>query len=299
MTFDFRLKVFQTVARRLNFTRAAEELYITQPAVTRHIHEMEAHFKKQLFERKGTGIKLTNAGKTLLSYTDQLFDIYRKMEMDMAAGSQLLVGTLQLGASTTAANYVLPKYLAKFREKFESIHIELTTGNTEAIEKGLIENNIELGIVEGRSNRKELKYTRFLKDEIVLCTRTQNPGLRKNTISLKELIQLPLLMREQGSGTLDVIYEALKKAGIKPKQLNIGMRFESTESIKSYLLHSNDYAFLSINAILPEIQNNALILIEIKFLSIERYFYIAEQQGNQSPLIQLFIKFLINDNLKL
>jgi LysR family transcriptional regulator, transcriptional activator of the cysJI operon len=241
--FDFRLKVFYTVARRLNFTRAAEELFITQPAVTKHIHEIEAYYKTQLFERNGTRIKLTPAGAALLEHTEQLFTIYRNIEFDLAAMNEHVQGTIRLGASTTVAQYVLPKYLASFKQKFPDINMALTASNTEHIENALIANKIDFGIIEGQSKRPQLKYTSFLKDEMVLCTRTGNPAIKKQTISLSALKELPLLMREQGSGSQEVIAAALKKAGIRLSQLNIEMVLESTESIKTYLGSSDKFCF--------------------------------------------------------
>ncbi len=125
--FDFRLKVFYTVARRLNFTKAAEELFITQPAVTKHIHEIETYYKTQLFHRNGTKIKLTPAGTALLEHAEQLFNIYRNIEFELAAINENVKGSIRIGASTTVAQYVLPKYLASFKQKFPDIKIELTT----------------------------------------------------------------------------------------------------------------------------------------------------------------------------
>ena len=195
--FDFRLKVFHTVAKRLNFTKAAEELFITQPAVSKHIHEVESFYKCKLFERNGTKIKLTVAGATLLNYTESIFSIYREIEFDLAALNESVKGAIKLGASTTVAQYVLPKYLALFRQKFPDIHTELTDGNTEHIENLLTENNIDLGIVEGQSKRQHIKYIPFIKDEIVLCTSTAN-----KTIKLKSSInfhgKLFHLLRCQG-----------------------------------------------------------------------------------------------------
>jgi DNA-binding transcriptional LysR family regulator len=104
--FDFRLKVFYTVARRKSFTKAAEELYITQPAVTRHIHELEHHFKLKLFERNGNQIQLTPEGKTLLRHTEAVFAIYRNIEFEMSELAEKHRGKLRVGASTTVAQYV-------------------------------------------------------------------------------------------------------------------------------------------------------------------------------------------------
>jgi len=297
--FDFRLKVFYTVAQRLNFTRAAEELFITQPAVTKHIHEIETYYKTQLFQRNGTRIKLTPAGAALLEHAERLFEIYRNIEFELAAINQNAKGTMRIGASTTVAQYVLPKYLASFKQKFPDIKIALTANNTEHIENALIASKIDFGIIEGQSKRPQLKYTTFLKDEIVLCTRTGNPFLKKQTISLTMLKDLPLLMREQGSGSQEVIAAALKKAGVIISKLKVEMVLESTESIKSYLSHSDCFAFLSIHSIVKELKSNELTIIDIKDLGIERAFYFVNQQGDKLPLPELFMKFISADNFKL
>lgn len=297
--FDFRLKVFYTVAKRLNFTRAAEELFITQPAVTKHIHEIETFYKCKLFDRNGTKIKLTVAGLTLLNHTEKLFSIYRDIEFELAAINENVKGTIKLGASTTVAQYVLPKYLALFKQKFPDIHIELTDGNTEHIENLLADNKIDLGIVEGQSKRQHIKYTPFIKDEIVLCTSNTNKSIKKSVITLNELQKLPIVVREQGSGSLEVIISALKKQNVKLSQLNNEMVLESSESIKSYLFHSNTFAFLSIHSIFKELKSNEMQIVDVKGLSIERYFYFITQQGDNHHLSELFLRFMSSDNLKL
>ncbi len=297
--FDFRLKVFHTVAKRLNFTRAAEELFITQPAVTKHIHEIETFCQCKLFERNGTKIKLTAAGFTLLSHTEKLFNIYRDIEFDLAALNENINGSLKLGASTTVAQYVLPQYLALFKQKFPDIHIELTDGNTEHIENLLAENKIDFGIVEGQSKRQHIKYTTFLKDEIVLCTSSTNKSIKKTLITINDLQKLTLVVREQGSGSLEVLIAAWKKVNVKFSQLTVEMVLESSESIKSYLLHSNAFAFLSIHSIFKELRSNEMKIIDIKGLNVERYFYFITQQGDTHHLKELFLKFMSNNNFKL
>ena len=297
--FDFRLKVFHTVAKRLNFTKAAEELFITQPAVTKHIHEVETFYKCKLFERNGTKIKLTTAGLILLNHTEKIFNIYGDVEFDLAAINENIKGTIKLGASTTVAQYVLPKYLALFKQKFPDITIELTDGNTEYIENLLAENKIDLGIVEGQSKRQHIKYVPFTKDEIVLCTSNTNKTIKKSIITLNDLQKLPLIIREQGSGSLEVIVSALKKVNLKLSQLTIEMVLKSSESIKSYLLHSNAFAFLSIHSILKELKSNEMKIVDISRLNIERHFYFITQQGDTHHFKELFLKFMSNDNFKL
>jgi len=296
--FDFRLQVFHTVAKRLNFTKAAGELYITQPAVTKHIHEIENHFKVKLFERNGTKIKLTPAGEILLQHTDQLFTIYRNLEFEMNNLAQRHSGKLRIGASTTVAQYVLPPVLAAFHKKFKDIKITLTINNTEQIEQALQNKNIDLGIIEGQSKNTLFKYTEFIKDELVLVASTNHPLAKKQTIKPEELLKIPLLLREPGSGTLEVIAHALKPLGIKIAQLQNEMQLGSTESIKLYLLNSDCMAFLSIHSILKELQNKECCIIDVKGLTIERHFYFIQQHGQAEALPDLFMKFARHHNFR-
>ncbi|MER3465497.1 MAG: LysR family transcriptional regulator [Chitinophagaceae bacterium] len=296
--FDFRLQVFHTVAKRLNFTKAAEELFITQPAVTKHIHEIENNFKVKLFDRNGTKIKLTPAGDTLLQYTEELFTVYRNLEFEMNSFTQTHSGKLKIGASTTVAQYVLPPVLAAFHKKFKDIKVTLTINNTEQIEQALQNKEIDLGIIEGQSKKSVIKYTEFVKDEIVLVSNISNPLAKKQTIAPEELKKIPLLLREPGSGTLEVIAHALKPSGIKIAQLQNEMQLGSTESMKLYLLHSNCMAFMSIHSILKELQNKECCIIDVKGLSIERYFNFIQLQGQPAALPELFMKFARHHNFK-
>jgi DNA-binding transcriptional LysR family regulator len=295
--FDFRLKVFYTVARRLNFTKAAKELYISQPAVTRHIHELEGSFKLQLFERNGNKIILTPAGEVLLSYSDRIFDLYRDMEFEMNILAEEHSGILRIGASSTIAQYVISPILADFHQKFKDVKVHLSTGNTERIEQALLNKDIELGIVEGRSKNPQLSYNEFINDELVLVANAQDDFIKKETFKVEDLKKYPFLVRESGSGTLEVIEHALNAHQIKMDELNIEMQLGSIESIKSYLLHSPCLAFVSIHAILKELKHNELRIIDVKNLSIERPFYFIEPQGQVNALSKLFIKFATSHNI--
>ena len=300
MIMDFRLKVFYTVALRLNFTKAATELYITQPAVSKHIQELEETYKTKLFERNGSKIALTPAGKILLKYTKSIFDIYREIDFEMSSFNKERQGLLRLGASTTISQYIISPVLASFHQKQKDIKVNLLNGNTEQIENALINKEIEIGIVEGQSKNQSIKYIPFLKDELVLVCNHTNPLAKKNEISLNDLKSMKFITRERGSGTLEVIEFALKKAGLKFSDLQIEMQLGSTESIKSYLLNSDCFAFMSIHAVSKELKNKELVILDLEKLSIERYFYIITLQGKSDSLSELFIQNLASHyNLKL
>lgn len=296
--FDFRLRVFNTVAKRLNFTKAAEELYITQPAVTKHIREIENHFKIKLFERNGTKIKLTHAGETFLRYTDELFTLYSTIEFEMNAFTRKQSGKLRIGASTTVAQYVLPPVLAAFHKKYIDIKVSLQTSNTEQIEQDLQSSKIDIGIIEGYSKNKLFKYTEFVKDELVLVANSNHPLAKKGIIKPEELLAIPLLLREPGSGTLEVLAHALKPLGIKISQLQKEMQLGSSESMKLYLLNSNTMAFLSIYSILKELETKQCVIIDVKGLDIKRSFYFIQPHGDEEALPDVFMKFAKRYNFK-
>jgi DNA-binding transcriptional LysR family regulator len=297
---DFRLKVFYTVALRLNFTKAATELYISQPAVSKHIQELEETYKIKLFERNGAKIALTPAGEILLKHTKDIFEIYREIDFDMSSFISERQGSLRLGASTTISQYIISPVLARFHQKQKDIKVNLLNANTEQIETALINKEIEIGIVEGQSKNQAIKYIPFLKDELVLVCNTHNPLVKQKEISLEDLKRMKFITRERGSGTLEVIEFALKQVDFKLTDLQIEMQLGSTESIKSYLLNSNCLAFMSIHAVNKELKNNELMVLDVEGLTVERYFYIITLQGKSDPLSELFIQSISSYyNLKL
>lgn len=294
--FDFRLKVFLTVARRLNFTRAAEELFISQPAVTNNIKELENRFNLILFDRSGSKIILSPAGKILLKHTEDIQEIYRQIEFDLNQFNEVLRGVLHIGSSTSITYYVLPPLLARFHAIHQEVKVELLSGNSEQIEQALLDKRIEIGIIEGQPKRREIRYKTFLKDEIVLVCSKNSPLSAKEKINAEDLKKIPLLLREPGSGTLEVIAEALKQQGISLADLKLEMQLGSTEAIKSYLQHSDCMGFVSLHTISKELQDDKLKIIEIKNLPINRSFYFITPQGPVGGLAEVLIQFLIRIN---
>lgn len=288
---DFRLKVFYTVAKELSFTKAAQALFISQPAVTKHIHELERQVGIALFERIGNKIQLTVAGKILYHHAIEIFQQYRSLTFDIQQLKEEHAGELNLGASSTIAHYVLPRYMAKFYTGHPNVQLTLLNGNTSQVENALINKDIQLGVVEGNLKNPSIKYSPFMQDEIILVA---NPkfatGLGKCTV--KKLTGIPLLLREQGSGTLQVITEALMQYKIKRSELKVPIQLGSTESIKSYLYQAPVAAFLSKQTLQTELDFGLLKQIELPNFKIERKFYFIQLQGHQDKLAQTFIKFM-------
>ena len=169
---DFRLKVFYSVAKNLSFTKASQELFVSQPAITKHIRELESLYQTRLFNRLGNTISLTESGNVLLEHCERILAEYRKLEYDMHLLHNEYNGQLRLGASTTIAQYVLPPILAAFTEKYPKVSVSLIDTNSRNVEQALQEHNIDLGMVEGVFRLPNLKYEPFLHDELVpvVCT---------------------------------------------------------------------------------------------------------------------------------
>ena len=294
--FNFRLQVFYTVAKRLNFTKAAEELFISQPAVTKHIKELEDQFNLALFNRKGNRIVLSPAGEILLKHTERLQEIYRQIEFDLNQFNETQKGTLHVGSSTSITQYILPPLLAQFHSTHQDVKVQLLNGNSEQIEQALMNKDIELGIIESKSKRREINYTPFLKDEIVLVCSSKNQLIKNDEINPEDLKNIQLLLREPGSGTLEVIADTLKQKGIRLSDLQVEMQLGSTEAIKSYLQHSDCMAFISMHAIFEELKNNTLKIIEIKKLQFHRHFYFITPVGPLGGLPDVLIQFLTRNH---
>lgn len=287
---DFRLKVFYTVARRLSFTKAAEELFISQPAVTKHIHELEQQLGMALFERIGNRIKITRAGQIMLKHADDIFTSYRNLEYEINQLKHEQGGLLSLGASTTIAQYFIPPLLAQFNQRYPEVTSSLISGNTEQVEQALLDKTIQLGLIEGRSKNPVLKYVEFAKDEIALIGNVKyNYG--DTPLTAADLKSIPLLMREQGSGTLEVITDELKRLKLKLTDLQIAMYMGSTESIKSYLHYAPCAAFISLQAVKRELEAGEFKILPVKNFRLVRKFHFIYLQGQQDKLAQLFMRY--------
>ena len=265
---DFRLKVFQSVAKNLSFTKASQELFVSQPAITKHIQELEAYYQTRLFDRQGSKISLTKSGELLLKHSE-----------------------LKLGASTTIAQYVLPPLLADFIAKFPQINLSLINGNSRGVEAALQEHRIDLGLVEGIFRLPNLKYTPFLQDELVAVVHTHSKLAVSDEITPEDLPNIPLVLRERGSGTLDVFERSLLRHNLKLSSLNVLMYLGSTESIKLFLEHTDCMGIVSIRSVYKELVAGNFRVVEIKGMPMQREFNFVQLQGQEGGLSQAFMRF--------
>ncbi|MFA5973533.1 MAG: LysR substrate-binding domain-containing protein [Lentimicrobiaceae bacterium] len=293
---DYRDNVFLAVAENLSFSKAAEELFISQPAVTNHIKELESKLNVTLFERKGNKIYLTDAGKLAYNHLKPIRQLYRELEFDLERLNDAFKGTLRIGASSTISQYLIPKVIAAFYKRYPKIELFLLNGNSFEMEQKLLENEIDMALVENEASQTNIKYIDFLNDEIVAVTGSNSVYSKQRLISVADFQQIPIVLREKGSGTLQVIQNALTKHNIILDKLNILIHLGSTEAIKNFLLDFDGIALVSEKSIEKELRLKEIVKISIKNISLNRKFRIALRQGNQTSSAKLFIEFLSQYN---
>lgn len=291
---NFRLVVFRAVAEQRSFRKAAEELYLTQPAVSLQIKALEEDIGVQLFDRSGAQITLTPAGKVLLEYAEKVSTLLAQAENEIAGLNGDHAGHLALGASTTIAQYVLPRLLGVFCREHPRVHPTLISGNTEHIVAAVEQQKIELGLIEGPARSRAVKSEPFLEDELVLIASTAHEWAERPSVQCSEIASIPLLMRERGSGTRRVIEMELERKAVTRRSLHIVMELDSTEAIKSAVEAGLGVGFISRWAIAKDLRlGSGFKIVEVAGLSIKRNFLVTYAGGPELPGLALeFRRFL-------
>lgn len=293
---DFRDTVFISVAENLSFSKAAGNLNISQPAVTRHIKELEERYKTNLFERKGNKIYLTKAGEKVYNAFKHIAREYRELEFDIGQMHNSVVGEFRIGASSTISQYVIPRVIASFHKRYPKIQIFLLNGNSFEMEKALLENQVDMALVENNSSQPGIRYRNFMDDELIVVTGSNSVYAKKEEIRKDELIQIPIVLREQGSGTLEVIKQALIRQGIDFENLNTLIHLGSTEAIKNFLTDFDGLAIVSEKTVSTEIYLKSLVKLKVTGFTIPRKFRMAFPLGHKGHQVELFENFLQSYN---
>lgn len=289
-----RHEIFIEVANNLSFSKASEVLFISQPAISKHIKALESYYRSNLFERKGNFIHLTESGKLLLYRLKEVKRIQNQLDFELSTINELAKakGILKLGASTTVALYIIPKILSAFHQKYPDIKITLLNRNTDIITKALLDKDIDIGIVEGKEKNATILYQPFITDEVVAVCSAKSPIAQKKVLTIKEVQNYSVVLREQGSGTLAALKYNLEKAGIKLSSLKANVRLGGTEALKNYLREDTCLGFLPKGSIIKELRDGDLVAIKIeKFRIIRDFFFIQRQGTDSSELNQAFIRF--------
>ncbi len=288
---DRRLQVFFTVARLLSFTKAAETLHMTQPAVTFQVRQLEEYFNTRLFDRTHNRISLTEAGTLVYGYAEKIFDQYAEMENMVKNMTGEVSGSLTIGASTTVAEYMLPSLLGEFRRKYEDVVIHLKVSNTEGI-VSMVENNvIDLGVVEAQVGNKNLVVENCRDDKLVAIVPKGHRLAGKKVVKLSELMEYPFICREEGSGTREVIEEYICHAKGCSDGLNISMELGSPEAVKGAVEAGMGISIVSEATISKELKLKTLEVIELDPPMHRPFSFVHQKQKFRVRVMDELLEF--------
>lgn len=273
---NFRLKVFRSVADQLSFRKAAEQLFLSQPAVTLQIKALEEDLGVRLFDRSGGKVALTPQGAILLRHAQRIAAIVSEAETRMSADDGQLSGKFSMGVSTTIAQYVLPRLLAVFLAEHPLLKLSFHSGNAQAIVQLLLADKISIGLVAGRARQRGVRAERFMEDELVLIA---PPNFEPDQLPFRQLAASTLLLREQGSGSRQAVESALGKAGLRMKSFKGRIELDSTEAIKSAVEAGLGVGFVSRCAIRKEMELQALKVVEVEGLRVTRHYFVVSLMG--------------------
>jgi DNA-binding transcriptional LysR family regulator len=292
-----QLNVFYEVAKARSFTAAAEKLYLTQPAVTLQIQNMEEYYKIKLFEHAGKQIFLTHAGEVLFEYAGKIFNLARMAEDAIGDFRRLGRGTLKIDSVFTFADYFLPFLLEVFYKKYPGITTHIQTGNTSQIIENTLLHRNDIAFVAYRPETDKLVAKEFVSDRLVGVVSPRHRFAQKESIALEELNGEPLILREEGSSPRKIVDEVLKTKGVSPQ---IVMESGSTSAIKKAVEAGMGMAILSHQAVKREIQDS--IFKELYFSDAEityQFFLIHHRDKYLSTLLKAFLGVATESALKL
>ena len=288
---DRRLQVFHAVAKHLSFTKAAEALFMTQPAVTFQIRQLEEHFNTRLFDRAHGRIALTAAGTLALEYAERILGLSAELDTRLKEMSGQVAGPLLIGASTTIAEFLLPQILGEFKARYPAVVPRLFVANSEAVQDRVAERALDLGFIEGDSHLPSLVTDVCCDDELHVVCAPSHPLAKMNFATPKLLTEHAYITREPGSGTREVIDHYLQKAGVSPDSMQVVMELGSPEALKGLVATGLGFAIMSHATVVKETQLGQLVQIALSPRLNRHLTVVYAKERFHSRLVSGFVQF--------
>jgi DNA-binding transcriptional LysR family regulator len=295
LIIDFRhLETFCRVAELKSFSKAAGDLFLTQPTVSGHILSLERSLSLRLFDRTGREVRLTKAGEVFLQYASKIISFRKDLLNALIDFSQGIRGELSLGASTIPGEYLIPKLMSDFKKDHPQFALFLKIADTKEIVQWVLQGHVEFGMIGSKLDHPSLHYEKYEEDEIIVVAPSGHFLTKKRKADLSDLVKENWIMREEGSGTQMVVEKALRKKGKSLKQFNGTIEMGSTSSLKEGVKAGLGLAFISKRAVEEELRKGLLSQVSIEGLDpIVRPFYIVSHRGRTlSPAGKKFLQYL-------
>jgi DNA-binding transcriptional LysR family regulator len=284
------LAIFHAIAETGSISAAALRVHVSQPALSRELKVFESRLGVVLFERQSRGMRLTEPGKVLHTYSTRLFAVAESAQAAMRDFADARAGQLSIGASNTIGTYVLPRYIAEFRKTFPQVGISLFVGNTEQVAQGVADLRFTVGFVEGPIRVEAVTVEAFSRDELIPVVGTEHPLAGRKRATPADINGLPLLMREPGSGTRELIADLLQALGVQTGSI---VEFGNTEALKQAAIHGGGIAWLPTISVTRELEEGTLVRLPVKALALQRPLSIIQRAGAwQAPAMEAFLEMV-------
>ncbi len=285
------LRVFTAVYQTLSFTKAAEQLFTSQPTVSEHVHNLEENLGCRLFDRLGRTIAPTPEAQLLFPKAMAILEELDRLKETLVSATNQVAGDLIIGASTIPGVYLLPKHAAAFKNSYPDVSFAVVINDSVQVINSIAEHRLYLGVVGARIPSSKIDYTPFGGDELVLAAHASRP--LPDEIDPQTLLNYDFLLREEGSGTGRHVEQFLIDAGINPMQLKVRARLGSSDAIKEALKADLGVAIISHTAIRDELANGTLKRRKIAGLAMHRSFYLVVPRRRTLPNhYQVFFEYL-------
>lgn len=292
---EFRqLKTFVKVAELKSFSKAAQEVFLTQPTVSEHVRLLEKELNTRLFLRTKREAILTPAGRVFIKHAKRILNLRRQVILEMGQFSSTVEGELIIGASSIPGEYILPRIIGTFHHQFPKIKIELFISDSKEAIGWVLDRKCEIAFVGFDPNHKLLNVTPFSSDRIAPVINVSHPLASQPTLTLKELQSIPLVLRESGSGTRKAVERALNEMGLTWKSFNVSLLVGSATAVINAVLSGPFFSFLSLRSVENAFLQKRLKIIQASdFREIQREFFMIQGKKDQlSPMAQYFIQHI-------
>ncbi|AND40875.1 MULTISPECIES: LysR family transcriptional regulator [Cytobacillus] len=284
------LKTFVTLAEVKNFTKTAELLLMSQPSVSLHIKNLEKEFQTKLFQRSPKYLKITPSGEILYDRAKQMITIYEQTRQEILEQQNTIKGDLKIAASFTIGEYILPPLLLDLQNQYPELNLQVTIANTEEVVQSTRSHHVDIGLIEGQTNERELIVTPFLEDELFIVTSNQHPLVQKEETTIADLQNQQWIMRENGSGTREYFNHVVRSNGLKVKSL---LTISSNQGIKETLINGLGISILSGSVVERDVKQNNLSIIKVKNQEFKRTLsYVLSPIMQEKKNVSIFIEAL-------
>ncbi len=285
-----KLKSFCKVFELRSFSKAAKELFVSQPTISSHVSSLEEELDQKLFDRIGKNIIPTFAGHTIYKYAKEILELLYKAELEAKLMKNQVVGHLKIGGSTIPGCYILPKIISTYCSCYPKVEVQLEIYDTEEVVHKVLEGLLDIGVVGALPYREELFFQKIIDDRLVFVGNSKY--LRKIN-GPRDVINVPWVIREKGSGTRRALEDGLKNAGIDFNELNIKAVVTNTQGLLGLVASDMGITVTSIYAVTPLLGSSFLIVKEYPFFDFKRSFYLVYHKGRTIyPAAKIFIDFI-------